>query len=96
MANAPTDADRLLEAGSKKILRSCLLWGIPFLAVAVVAGLQYAGVVRLEEYFAADPANLDPRVIWRILAVFALLQFLFGAIGVVQGWACMRRARQLR
>jgi hypothetical protein len=28
--------------------------------------------------------------------VLALLQFLFVAIGVLQGWSCMRRAKQLR
>src|SRR6266700_633028 len=86
MANVPSEADRLLEAGRKKILRTCLLWGGPLLAILVLAGLQYAGAVRLEEHFAADPDKVDPRVIWRALAVFALLQ----------GWGCMRRAKQLR
>ena len=96
MANAPNEADRLLEARRKKTLRACLLWGGPLLAILVVAGLQGAGAVRLEEYFAAAPDKLDRRVIWLALAVLAWLQFLFGAIGVLQGWACMRRARQLR
>ena len=96
MANVPSEADRLLEAGRKKILRSCLLWGGPLLAILVVAGLQYAGAVRLEEYLADDPAKLDQRVVWTALAVLALLQFLFVAIGVLQGWLCVRRAKQLR
>jgi hypothetical protein len=96
MANVPSEADRLLEAGRNKILRTCLLWGGPLLAILVIAGLQYAGAVRLEEYFADDPNKIEPRVIWLLLALLALLQFLFVAIGVLQGWACMRRARQLR
>jgi hypothetical protein len=96
MANVPSEADRLLEAGRKKILRTCLLWGGPLLAILVLAGLQYAGAVRLEEYLAAPPHKVDQRVVWWALAVLALLQFLFGAIGVLQGWACMRRAKQLR
>jgi hypothetical protein len=91
MANVPSEADRLLEAGRKKTRRACLLWGGPLLAILVLAGLQCAGAVRLEEYFAADQ-----RVIWLALALLALLQFLFGAIGVLQGWVWMRRARQLR
>src|SRR5438105_1995099 len=96
MANVPSEADRLLEAGRKKTLRSCLIWGGPFLALLVIAGLQYAGTVRLEEHVAADPDKVDQRVIWLGLAVLALLHFLFGAIGVLQGWGCMRRAKQLR
>jgi hypothetical protein len=96
MANIPSEADRLLEAGRKKILRTCLLWGGPLLAILVLAGFQYAGAIRLEEYFAAAPNKVAPRVIWQVLAVLALLQFLFVAIGVRQGWVCMRRAKQLR
>jgi hypothetical protein len=96
MANVPSEADRLFAAGRTKILRTCLLWGVPLLAILVLAGLQYAGAVRLEEYFWADPAKADPRVLWQVLGVFALLLFLVGAIGVLQGWVCMRRARQLR
>ena len=89
MANVPSEADRLHEAGRKKILRTCLLWGGPLLAILVLAGLQCAGAVRLEEYFAADPGKVDPRVIWRALAVLALFQLLFVAIGVRQGWVWM-------
>jgi hypothetical protein len=96
MANVPGEADRLLEAGRKKILRTCLLWGVPLLAILVVAGLQRAGVVRLEEYFWVDPDRADPQALWLTLAVLALLQFLIMALGVLQGWACMRRARRLR
>jgi hypothetical protein len=96
MANVPGEADRLLQAGRKKILHTCLLFGVPLLAILVLAGLQYAGAVRLEEYFTAAPDKADPRVAWRALAVLALVQFLFVAIGVLQGWAGMRRARQLR
>jgi hypothetical protein len=96
MANVPSEADRLLEAGRKKILRTCLLWGIPLLAILVVAGLQRAGAVRLEDYFWADPDKVEQRVLWQALAALALFQFLFVAIGVVQGWGAMRRAKQLR
>ena len=96
MANVPSEADRLLEAGRKKTLRACLLWGGPLLAILVLAGLQCAGAVRLEEYFAADPDKVDRRVIWLALAGLALFQFLCVAIGVLQGWAGMRRAKQLR
>jgi len=96
MANVASEADRLREAGRKKILRTCLLWGGQLLAILVVAGLQYAGAIRLEEYFAADPDKIDPRVIWKALAVFALLYFFFVTIGVLQGWGGMRRAKQLR
>jgi hypothetical protein len=96
MTNVPSEADRLLEAGRRKILRTCLLFGGPLLAILVVAGLQWAGAVRLEEYFTAPPDKADPRVAWQALAVLALLQFLFVAIGVLQGWAAIRRAKQLR
>jgi hypothetical protein len=96
MATVPNEADRLLQAGRKQILRACLLFGGPLLAILVVAGLQYAGTVRLEGYFAVDPDKIDPQVIWLALAVLALLLFLFGASGVLQGWVWMRRARQLR
>jgi hypothetical protein len=96
MANLPGEADRLLEAGRKKILRACLLWGVPLLVILVLAALQAAGTVRLEEYFAAPPNKVDRRVVWQALGVLALLQFLFVAIGVLQGWVCMRRARLLR
>src|SRR5262249_2896085 len=96
MADVPSEADRLFEAGQRKILHTCLLWGVPLLAILVLAGLQGAGTVRLEEYFVADPDKADPRVAWQALAVLALLQFLFVAIGVLQGWGAMRRARQLR
>jgi hypothetical protein len=96
MANVPGAADRLLEAGRKKTLRACLLWGGPLLAILVLAALQGAGAVRLEEYFAADPAKIDRRSIWLALAGLALLQFLFAAIGVRQGWVLMLQARQFR
>src|SRR5439155_815947 len=96
MANVPSESDRLLEAGRKKILRTCLLWGGPLLAIFTLAGLQCAGAVRLEEYFAVDPGKVDPRIIWLALAMLASLQFLLGALGVFQGWGCMHRARQLR
>jgi hypothetical protein len=85
MANVANEADRLLEAGRKKILRTCLLFGGPLLAIMVLAGFQYAGAVRLEEYFAADPDKVDQGVVWRALAVLALLQFLCWGIGVLQG-----------
>src|SRR5262245_21999587 len=96
MANVPSEADRLLEAGRKKILRTCLRWGVPLLAIFVIAGLQRAGEVRLEEYFWTDPAKADERMLWQVLAGLALFQFLCVAIGVLQGWAAMRRAKQLR
>ncbi|CEF49296.1 unnamed protein product [uncultured bacterium] len=96
MTNVPSEADRLREAGRKKILRTCLLWGGPLLALLVLAGLQCAGAIRLEEYFAVDPDKVDQRVIWQALAGLALLHFLILAIGVLQGWAGMRRAKQLR
>lgn len=96
MANVVSEADRLLEAGGKKILRTCLLWGGPLLVILVFAGLQYAGAVRLEEYFWADPARADRQVLWLALAVLALLQSLFVAIGVLQGWGAIRRAGQFR
>ena len=95
MANIPNEADRLLKVGRKKALRACLLWGGPLLAILVLAGLQGAGAVRLEEYFAADPGKVDPRVIWLALAVLASFQLLFVAIGVRQGRVWMRRARKL-
>src|SRR5262245_48532108 len=96
MANVASEADRLLESGRKKALRACLLWGGPLLAILVLAGLQWAGAVRLEGWFAADPDKIDRRVIWLALAGLALFQFLFAAIGVHQGWVWMQRARQLR
>src|SRR5262245_5269017 len=96
MANVPSEADRLREAGRKKIMRVCLLWGGQLLAILVLAGLQGAGAVRLEEYFAVPPDKADPRVVWLALGGLALLPFLCVAIGVLQGWACMRRAKQLR
>src|SRR5438132_11258753 len=96
MANVPSEADQLLEAGRKKLLRTCLLWGGPLLAILVLAGLQGAGAVRLEEYLAAAPNKVEPRVVWLVLAGLALPHFLCGAIGVLQGWGCMRRAKQLR
>src|SRR5207253_4116165 len=68
----------------------------PLLALLVLAGLQYAGAVRLEEYLAAAPNKVEPRVVWLVLAGLALPHFLCGAIGVLQGWGCMRRAKQLR
>jgi hypothetical protein len=91
MANVPSEADRLLEAGRKTILRTCLIWGGPLLAILVLVGLQCAGAVRLEEYFEAEQ-----RVFLPALAGLALFQFLCVAIGVLQGWGCIRRARQLR
>jgi len=94
MAIVPSEADQLLQAGRAKILRTCLLWGGPLLVILVFAALQYGGVVRLEEYFVADPEKADPRTVWRVLIVLGLLQFLFVAIGVLQGWAAIRRARQ--
>jgi hypothetical protein len=96
MANVPSDADRLQEAGRNKILRTCLLWGPPLLAILVAAGLQYAGAIRLEDYFWADPDKVDLPKLWLALAGLALWQFLFVAIGVLQGWGGMRRAKQLR
>ena len=96
MPNVPSEADRLLEAGRKKALRACLLWGGPLLAILVLAGLQLAGAVRLEEYFWADPRRVDLRVLWLALAGLALLQFLCGAIGVLQGWVWVRRAGRPR
>ena len=96
MANVPSEADRLLQAGRRKILRACLLWGVPLLAILVAAGLQYVGAVHLEEYFWADPNKVDLPKLWLALAGLALWQFLFVAIGVLQGWAGMRRAKQLR
>jgi hypothetical protein len=96
MANVPGEADRLREAGRKKILHSCLLWGGPLLVILVVAGLQGAGAIRLEEYLAVPPDKVDPRVVWSALAGLALFQFLCGAVGVLQGWSAMRRAKRLR
>jgi hypothetical protein len=96
MANVPSEADRLFEAGRNKILRTCLLFGGPLLVLLVLAGLQCAGVVRLEEYFAADPAKVDRQTLWLALGGLALFQFLIVAIGLLQGWTAMRRARHLR
>ena len=96
MANVPSEADRLLEAGRKKILRSCFLFGGPPLAILVVAGLQCAGMVHVAEYFAVDPAKADHRAIWLALAGLALFHFLCMGIGVRQGWGAIRRAKQLR
>jgi hypothetical protein len=96
MADVPSEADRLREAGRRKILRTCLLFGTPLLAILVAAGLQYAGAAHLEEYFWADPDKVDLPKLWLVLAGLALWQFLFVAIGVLQGWGCMRRAKQLR
>ncbi|MFL5341340.1 MAG: hypothetical protein ACJ8F7_14435 [Gemmataceae bacterium] len=96
MANVPSEADRLREAGRQKILRTCLFWGGPLLAILVLAGLQGAGTVHLEEYFAVPPDKVAPRVVWQILAVLASLQFLCWALGVLQGWGAIRRARRLR
>jgi len=78
MAHVPSEADRLLEAGRKKILRACLLFGGPLLGILVLAGLQCAGAVRLEAYFEAEQ-----RVFLPALAVLALFQFLLAAIGVL-------------
>jgi len=96
MPDVPSEADRLHEAGRRKILRSCLLFGTPLLAILVVAGLQYAGAVHLEEYFWTDPDKVDLPKLWLVLAVMASFQFLIVALGVLQGWAGMRRAEQLR
>ena len=38
----------------------------------------------------------DPQMMSLLLRVFGLFQFLILAIGVLQGWACMHRAEQLR
>jgi hypothetical protein len=67
MANAAVEADRLFKAGRKKTLRAGLLWGGPLLALAVLAGLHWAGAIRLEEYFAADPNRVDHGAIWLAL-----------------------------
>lgn len=91
MTSVPTEADRLFEAGRKKLLRTCLLWGCPLLALVVFTALHCARVLPLEEYFEADP-----RAVCRALAALALFQFLIVAIGVFQGWSAMRRARKLR
>jgi hypothetical protein len=96
MANVPSEADRLYEAGRKKILHTCLLWGGQLVAILVLAGLQWAGTVRLEEYFWADQDKVDLQKLWLVLAVFALFQFFVVALGVLQGWGAMRRAKQLR
>ena len=96
MADVPSEADRLHEAGRNKILRVCLIWGTPLLALLVVAGLQYAGSIHLEEYFWTDPDQVDLPKLWLWLALFASFQFLIVALGVLQGWAGMRRAGQLR
>jgi hypothetical protein len=91
MAKVSGEADRLLQAGRKRILRTCLLWGGPLVAILVLIGLQCAGAIRLEEYFEAER-----RVFLPALAGLALFQLLCVAIGVLQGWGCIRRARQLR
>lgn len=91
MANIPGEAARLVAAGRRRILRSCLLWGVPLLAILVLIGLQLAGAVRLEKHFEAEP-----RVFMPALAGLALFQFLCLAIGVLQGWGCIRRAGRLR
>jgi hypothetical protein len=96
MANVPGEVERLLKAGRQKILRVCLIWGIPLLAILVFAGLQYADVVHLEEYFVAPPDKADPRVVWQALAALAAAQFLCVALGVLQGWAGIRQAKRLR
>ena len=96
MTNVPSEVDRLLDAGRKKILRSCLLWGGPCLAIVVVGALQVAGVVHVEEYFAVPPNKADPRMVWMALGGLALFQFLIAALGVLQGWAAIRRAKRLR
>jgi hypothetical protein len=96
MTNGSSEADRLHEAGRKKILRTCLLFGGPLLVILVLAGLQCAGAVRLEEYFWTDPDKVDLRAMWLALAVLALFQFLLVAIGVLQAWGAVRRAKQLR
>ena len=70
MADVPNEADRLHEAGRNKIVRTLLLWGIPVLAILVVAGLQYAGAIRLEEYLWEDPEKADPQLMWLLLGVF--------------------------
>ena len=91
MANVSGEADRLLEAGRKKILRTCLIWGGPLLVLLVVIGLQCAGRIHLEEAFEAEQ-----RVFLPALAGLALFQFLCMALGVLQGWGAIRRARQLQ
>jgi len=96
MANVPSEADRLLEAGHRIIRLACLFGGGPLLAIVVLAGLHGAGAVRLEEYIAADPDNADPRMIWLVLGGLALLPFLFLAMGLLIGWAMIRGAKHLR
>src|SRR5260221_14364263 len=96
MANVPIAADRLRAAGRSKILRTCLLFGGPLLAILVAAGLQFAGTIHLEEYLAVPPNKVDQRVVWQLLAGLASLQFLLVAIGVLQGWGAIRRPRRLR
>jgi hypothetical protein len=96
MTNVPSEADRFRDAGRKQILRACLLSGGPLLTTLVLAGLQYAGAVRLDEYFVAEPDKVDQRLIFLGLAVLALLLLLFGATGVLGGWVLIRRAKRLR
>jgi hypothetical protein len=96
MANVSSEADRLLEAGRKKILHTCFLCGGPLLAILVLAGLQGAGAVHLEEYMAVPPQKVDQQVVWSALGTLALFPFLGGALGVFQGCVAIRRAKHLR
>lgn len=95
MSTTPGEAD-LRKAGRRKIATSCLMWGLPLLVIFAVAGMQYAGAIRLEEYFAQPPNEVEPRVVWTILGVIGVLQFLFLTLGIFQGWNALRRAKQLR
>jgi high-affinity Fe2+/Pb2+ permease len=83
---------QLIDQGQKRIFLHVFLFGIPLLILLLVAGLQYVGILHLQEYFAAHrPESVDEGAIYRALALAAALLALLGGSGIVRGIVTIRR-----
>jgi hypothetical protein len=99
MDHGPEGGDRLSAEGRRQIIHRSAVFGLPFLATLIAAGLQYAGFFRLETYFVGDPngaAQLDQRLIHLALALTAALLALCWGIGVCQAVVRIRRGERSR
>jgi hypothetical protein len=96
ISNDSSEKDRLIDRGRRRIFLHGLIFGVPFLVLLTVAGLQYSGALRLGGYFTFErPETVDPMVIYLALAVTAWLLVFVGGSGVLQGFVSIYRERKL-
>jgi hypothetical protein len=91
------ESEQMIKVGRKKLVVYGAVWGAALLIIGAVTGLQYAGTLRLEQYFAPNkPEKVDQSIIYLSLAVTALLISIFVGGWMIQALKQIRQGEKLR